>query len=171
MSTASHNILRGAARALAGIGAGAVVTGIATIAGAQTLPPAIASADAARLGPSPDLTLYLQSSERSHQAAALDRANRAPIGSAVGWTDTYTRASGRVVPLRDYVGFGGARCRDYQVIVDVPTRYVMIWTGSYNTYNNCAVTREMPERVSPAFTREFIAQACQAPVSLASAGR
>jgi hypothetical protein len=171
MSATSHGrIARGAARVLAGIVTGALVTGIATIAGARTAPPAVASADESRSDTGADLTLYLQSSERAHQAAALDRASRASIGSAIAWTDSYTHASGRVVALREFVGFGGAPCREYRVVVDVPRRNDMVWMGNAVSYNN-TVPRQMPVQVSPPFTREFVTNACGAPVGLASATR
>jgi hypothetical protein len=158
-------------RALATI-AGAIVTSIATIAAAQAPSPPAATTEPSASLAGWDTDLYLGNSERARQAAALDQASRASIGQAMDWADVMTRASGSILPLRDYPGFGGARCRDYRVTVALPARNVMVWTTRFNTYNNSAVAREMPVPISPAFTRSFVAQACNAPTRLlASAAR
>jgi hypothetical protein len=170
MRTASHGrSVCGAARVLAGILAGAVAAGSTTVAAAQPASPPIASADEPRSATGADLILYLQASERAHQAAALDRASREPIGTVIAWNDDDTHASGRIVALSEFAGFGGAPCRDYRVVVEVPQRNLMVWTSRYNTYNNSAVPRQMAEPLSPRFVREFVTNACGAPIGLAAA--
>jgi hypothetical protein len=132
--------------------------------------PLIAAADIASLATNLDLTMYLEPGERVRQAAALDQASRMPIGNGASWADESTRAAGRVVPLRDYVGLSGARCRDYRIIIDVPQRFTMMWTEGDGTYNGRPI-QLVPQRVSPAHTREYIAEVCGAASGFASAGR
>jgi surface antigen len=150
---------------------GALLAGAATAAEAQgSAPVTVAAADVSSLATNLDITLYLESSERVRQAAALDQASRMPVGTWVSWVDEETHASGRAVALRDYISSAGASCRDYHIVIEVPARTVMIWTASFNTYNNSAVSRQMPQQVSPAHTREYMAQVCGAPGGFASAG-
>jgi surface antigen len=161
---------RSAWRTFAGAVACTITATVASIAAAQAPGPAIARGDSSQPTTGLDLTLYLRDSERSLQAAALDQASRAPIGTAVGWTDPQTHAAGRIVPLQDAAGSAGAGCRDYRVTIDVPRRDMTMWTRGIGPVNNSS-TIPMSMPMSPAFTREFVTQACRTPVGLASAPR
>jgi hypothetical protein len=114
--------------------------------------------------------MYLEAGERARQAAALDQASRMPVGNGASWVDETTRAAGRVIALSDHVGPSGS-CRDYRIIIDVPARTMMVWTSSFNTYNNAATPRQMPQQMSPAHTREYLAEICGTAAGFAAAGR
>jgi hypothetical protein len=169
MSTACIS-KRGARRTFVGAVVCTIAATVASLAAAQAPGPAIAQGDSAQPTAGLDLTLYLRDSERSRQAAALEQASRAPIGTAVEWADPQTHAAGRIVPLQDAAGSGGAGCRDYRVTIDVPRRDMMMWTRGVGPVNNSStIPTEMP--MTPAFTREFVTQTCQTPVGVASAPR
>jgi surface antigen len=161
---------RGAWRAFVGAVVCTIAATIASLAAAQAPGPAIAQGDSAQPTAGLDMTLYLRPSERSLQAAALDQASRAPIGTVVGWADPQTHAAGRIVPLQDTAGSAGANCRDYRMTIDVPRRDMTMWTRGVGPVNNSStIPQEMP--MCPAFTRQYVMQACQTPAGLASAPR